>query len=307
MFSIQRTFQVVAAVAMAAVLGTSAIVNADVKLPASLIRIPESTETLFVAEISTAQFHRFDRSGDGVILSSSHYMSIGQNGSGKQRSGDRRTPLGVYFVTEQLDTSELHEKYGATAFPLDYPNAWDRLANRDGDGIWIHGVMPQGGRRPERDTDGCIALPNEDLSLLAPDFRDNVTPVLVTLAVDWVVAEENRALRSELEGRIGEWADVQQNGDLYAYLSLYSDDFQRWGMNKAEWSSLRMQTENLHAIQQVSVSELLLVAYPEEEGVYLSRFQTEIVAENRLTVSRTRLYWRRDADGSLRIVAEDDG
>jgi len=302
--SIQHTFQ---AVAMLAVLGASSIVSADAKLPASLIRIPESTETLFVAETSTAQFHRFDRTSDGIAYNGSHYMSIGQNGPGKQRSGDRRTPLGVYFVTEQLDTSQLHDKYGVTAFPLDYPNVWDRRADRDGDGIWVHGVMPQGGRRPERDTDGCIALPNEGLSALTPDFRDNVTPVLVTIAVDWVEAAQNRALRLELENRIGEWADSKQRGDLYAYLSLYSDEFQRWGMNKAEWSSLNIQNESLRAIQRVSVSDLLLLAYPEEEGLYLGRFQIEIVDDERLTVSRTRLYWRRDADGELRIVAEDDG
>ena len=292
---------------MAALLGSSAVVNPDAKLPASLIRIPESTDTLFVAEVSTAEMHRFDRSGDSVVFSGSHYMSIGQNGPGKQRSGDRRTPLGVYFVTEQLDTSALHEKYGITAFPLDYPNVWDRLAGRDGDGIWVHGVLPGGGRRPERDTDGCIALPNEDLSLLAPEFRDNVTPVVVTLEVDWVGAAEHRALRSELEGRIGEWQDSKQSGDLFAYLSLYSGEFRRWGMNKAEWSSLIMQTWSQRAIQTASVSDLLLLAYPEEDGVYLSRFQMETTDGERQTAGRKRLYWRRDADGTLRIVAEDDG
>jgi len=292
---------------MAASLGISAMVNADAKLPASLIRIPESTETLFVAEVESAQFHRFDRSGSSLVLSGSYYMSIGQNGSGKQRSGDKRTPLGVYFVTEQLDTSKLHEKYGVTAFPIDYPNAWDRRANRDGYGIWVHGVLPGGGRRPERDTDGCIALPNEDLSLLAPDIRDNVTPVVVTLEVDWVEATEIGALRSELETRIAEWADSKQKGDLFAYLSLYSDEFQRWGMNKAEWSSLRLQTESLRDIRQVKVSDVLLVAYPEEEGLYLSRFQVDTVDGERKTTGRTRLYWRRDTDGALRIVAEDDG
>ena len=304
MLSIQRTCKIVA---IGVLVGYSTIVSADGRLPASLIRIPESTASLFVAEVSTARFHQFDRSGDGVVFSGSYYMSIGQNGSGKQRSGDKRTPLGVYFVTEQLDTSKLHEKYGVTAFPLDYPNVWDRLADRDGDGIWVHGVMPSGGLRPERDTDGCIALANEDLSLLIPDFRDNVTPVLVTLSVNWVGAAEHRALRLELEDKIDEWADVQKRGDLFAYLSLYSDEFQRWGMNKAEWSSLTLQTGSLRAIQQVNVSDLLLVAYPEEEGVYLSRFQLETVDDARKTTSRKRLYWRRDAEGALKIVAEDDG
>jgi len=304
MLFIQRTCKIVA---IGVLVGYSTIVSADGSLPASLIRIPESTASLFVAEVSTARFHQFDRSDDGVVFSGSYYMSIGQNGSGKQRSGDKRTPLGVYFVTEQLDTSKLHEKYGVTAFPLDYPNVWDRLADRDGDGIWIHGVMPSGGLRPELDTDGCIALPNEDLSLLVPYFRNNVTPVLVTLSVNWVGAAEHRVLRLELEDKINEWADVQKSGDLFAYLSLYGDEFQRWGMNKAEWSSLTLQTVSLRAIQQVNVSDLLLVAYPEEEGVYLSRFQLETVDDARKTTSRKRLYWRRDTEGALKIVAEDDG
>jgi murein L,D-transpeptidase YafK len=293
--------------AVAAILGMSATAMADGKLPASLIRIPESLQTLFVAETSTARFHRFDNSSDGVVHNGSYYMSIGQNGPGKQRSGDKRTPLGVYFVTEQLDTERLHDKYGVTAFPLDYPNAWDRRADRDGDGIWVHGVMRQGGQRSEQDTDGCIALPNEDLSFLAPEFRNNTTPVLVTLAVDWVDETQNRALRTELENRVAEWADSKQKGDLHAYLSLYSEDFQRWGMDKSEWSSLSLQTESLRAIRRAGVSDLLLLGYPEEDGVYLSRFQMEVVEDDRTTVNRTRLYWRRDADGVLKIVAEDEG
>jgi murein L,D-transpeptidase YafK len=304
MLFVQRSLTIVA---VAAILGICVTASADQKLPAALIRIPESTTTLFVAETSTAEFHRFDRSSDGLVLSGSHYMSIGSNGSGKQRSGDRRTPLGAYFVTEELDTSQLHDKYGVTAFPLDYPNVWDRMAERDGDGIWVHGVLLDGGRRPEQDTDGCIALPNEDLSLMAPDFRDNVTPVLVTLAVDWVGEASILPLRAELEDSIAEWADSQRRGDLYAYLALYSDEFQRWGMNKAEWSSLRMQAESLRFVRHLEVSDLLLVGYPEEEGLYLSRFLVETHGDEQNIVSRIRLYWRRDESGALKIVAEDVG
>src|SRR5210317_641851 len=124
-----------------ACLAASSVLPAETGLPAALLRIPESTHTLFLAETSSNQFHRFDRDGDSVVHSGSYYMSIGRNGAGKLRSGDRKTPLGVYFVTEQLDTSRMHEKYGVTAFPLDYPNAWDRLGGRDGYGIWIHGVL----------------------------------------------------------------------------------------------------------------------------------------------------------------------
>jgi murein L,D-transpeptidase YafK len=280
---------------------------ADGELPASLIRIPESVSTLFVAETSTAKFHRFDRSHDLLTYSGSFYMSIGKEGAGKERSGDKRTPFGAYIVTEQLDTTKLHSKYGVTAFPLDYPNAWDLRAGRDGDGIWVHGVDPKGGKRPKRDTDGCIALPNEDLSDLAALFEENITPVLVTREVSWTAATHNEQLRTVLEDRVSTWADSKARGDFHAYLSFYDEQFERWGMDKHEWSSLNLQTESLRGIESVAVSELLLVAYPEEEGVYLSRFLQTIVKDGHENSTTARLYWRRDSQGELKIIAEDNG
>lgn len=295
------------AFAIAAGLGLAGSLNAGDAIPAALIRLPESTSTVFVAETASNRFYRFDRQGDRLVANGSYYMSIGQNGPGKQRDGDRRTPLGVYFVTEQLDTSRLHEKYGITAFVLDYPNAWDRLAGRDGDGIWIHGVLPTGGRRPERDTDGCIALPNEDLGQLEAVFRDNLTPVVVTEKLEWADRAERDALSKELAGRVRAWADSQQQGDLLTWLSLYSDEFQHWGMSKPEWLALQVQGDRLRSIEEIAVSDLLLLAYPEEKGLYLSRFLVETSDGDRAVSGRKRLYWRRHADGELRIVAADNG
>jgi len=234
-------------------------------------------------------------------------MSIGEEGPGKTHSGDRRTPLGVYFVTEQLDTSKLHEKYGVTAFPLDYPNVWDERANRDGDGIWVHGVRSNGGQRPERDTDGCIALANKDLGMLADAFEDNVTPVLVTREVTWDETSGNNALRAELESRLAAWAASKAEGDLFKLLSLYDDDFKRWGMDKTEWSSLILRSARQSMIREVTISELLLLAYPGEEDLYLSRFRQTVKDTERETTSTTRLYWRRDTSGNLKIIAEDAG
>lgn len=283
------------------------VVHAGDKLPASLIRIPESVVTLFVAETSTARFHRFDRKGEILAHEGSYTMSIGRQGSGKQRSGDKRTPLGAYFVTEQLDTRELHEKYGVTAFPLDYPNAWDHRAGRDGNGIWVHGVDPDGGQRPAQDTDGCIALTNEDLGTLEPVFQENVTPVLVARAIRWVEAPEVLPLRNELEQKVSAWASSMADGDLHAYLSLYDSEFERWGMSFAEWSSLSLQAETRRSIRDVSVSDLLLLAYPEEDGLYLSRFRLTVEVNDRQVVTMTRLYWRRDTNGALKIIVENEG
>jgi murein L,D-transpeptidase YafK len=282
--------------------------GADDRVSAYLIRLPSSVDTVFVAETTAAAFHRFENTQELELeYGGAAYMSIGENGDGKQRNGDRRTPLGIYFVTEQLDTSKLHEKYGLTAFTLDYPNALDSRRKRTGGGIWVHGVDRRGGKRPPRDTDGCIALPNETLKMLEHQFLPNVTPVVIAREVNWIEQDEIDELRAELDAVVAHWAASLQRGDTHAYLSLYDDDFRHWGMNKSEWIAFSAETLASRPIQKVEISDVLLLGDPEENGVYLSRFRLA-VTEGANTVALTkRLYWRRYENGTLTIVAEDSG
>ena len=284
-----------------------AVLLADDGLPASLVRLPDSVSTVFIAETSTSTLHRFDNSNGQPAHVGQTYMSIGLNGEDKQKSGDRRTPLGIYIVTEQLDTSRLHEKYGVTAFVLDYPNVLDKQFGKTGDGIWIHGVDARGGKRPPRDTDGCIALPNHELAEMATLFRSNTTPVIVGRELKWSDPGEIEALRSELEAAVAAWAASLERSDMQAHLSLYSEDFHHWTMNKTEWSALLPETLGRRPITDVTVSELLLLADPNDDGLYLSRFTQSVTGGGATAVLTQRLYWRRSTDGALRIVAEDAG
>ncbi len=293
---------------LASIVGLSLIagaVHSVEKLPAALIQLPASLNTVFIAETDASLFHRFDRQGDTVIHNGSYYMSIGHAGPGKEKSGDKRTPIGVYFVTEQIDTSRLHEKYGVTAYPLDYPNEWDQLAGRYGDGIWVHGVLSNGGRRPERDTDGCVALPNEDLQQLMPLFEDNQTPVIVTRQVSWVDSGEAAPLRTALLARVDQWAASQTEGNWHTFLSLYDETFSRWQMDRGEWSSLKIRAPAEQS--SLTVSDVFLAAYPDERGLYLSRFKVTTVDASGAYSMSVRLYWRRANDEQFRIVAEDVG
>ena len=281
---------------------------AEERLPASIIRLPESTPTVFIAETGAAALHRFDRAGGRVVEAGRYYLSIGLGGTGKQRAGDQRTPLGIYFVTEQLDTSRLHEKYGVTAFPLDYPNAWDRRHGRTGDGIWVHGVDRDGGRRPPLDTDGCLALPNESLHELDPHFRPNVTPVVIGTEMAWTDATTVETLRTELEEAVRRWAQALEQGDMVAWLDAYDAEFEHLGMNRDEWTAFSLQTVGRRQIRTVQVSDLMLLADPVVDGLFLSRFLLEVreTGYPRVVTVR-RMYWRRSESGALRIVAQDAG
>jgi murein L,D-transpeptidase YafK len=276
-------------------------------VPAYLLEIPVSVGTVLVAESGTSTLYLFEAGEDGPRLRGESYMSVGQNGVGKERAWDRRTPLGVYFINEQLDTTNLHEKYGPAAFPLDYPNIWDRTNRRSGDGIWIHGVAPNGGRRPPLDTDGCIALPNEELLALEEQLVPLVTPVVITRQIDWVSVEKVAAMRDELRDALDTWAASFASGDLHRYLSLYADEFGYRGMNRDEWAAFRTASITRAPPRDVVLDDVLLVADPEDRGLFLSRFRQAIVYEQRTVTTVKRLYWRRSTDGRLRIVAEDNG
>jgi len=275
--------------------------------PGYVLEFPASVKTVLVAETDTATLHRYVVNEQGWTNVATRRMSIGQNGVGKSRVGDQRTPLGVYFVVEELDTRNLHEKYGPVAFPLDYPNAWDQASQRSGHGIWIHGVEPGSGQRPERDTDGCIALANEELLLLGPHLTPLQTPVIVTRQIQTMSEQDINAVRDQLSGALQHWTDSYRSGDWNRYLSLYTPDFAYRGMDRDEWSAYRLQTVGDRRIEDFTIDDVLLIADPEEPGLYLSRFRQTVTESGQTIATIKRLYWRKSAQGEFQIVAEDNG
>lgn len=275
-------------------------------VPAYFLEVPKSVDTLLVADASNAALLQFSRTGTGLSYRQQRYLSVGQRGVGKMRRGDRRTPLGVYFLTEELDTRRLNPKYGAAAFVMDYPNTWDRRLERTGHGIWLHGVHPDTPVRPPLDTDGCLALPNEELLDLRPSLTMHSTPVIVTRQVHWAEPAELEKEREALRSRLDEWRRALVAGDLHTYMALYHNDFAARGMNKREWARFRMESLRVAPVSRVDIDDILLMRDPEEEGLYLARFrQTTQRAEGSVSTWK-RIYWRRDEDG-YRVIAEDAG
>jgi len=50
-------------------------------------------------------------------------------------------------------------------------------------------------------------------------------------------------------------------------------------MNKVEWTALLQETVGSRTIDQVSISEVLLLGDPELDGVYLSRFRQAVTED----------------------------
>ena len=85
---------------------------------------------------------------------------VGKNGD-KLLEGDLKTPVGVYQLTRRFTPNDRY--LGPLAFSLSYPNLLDKLAKRNGGGIWIHGYPLDGQRTDELKTKGCVAMQNDTL------------------------------------------------------------------------------------------------------------------------------------------------
>ncbi len=286
--------------------GVAAITKSTLA-PAYLLEMPESVSDILIADAASASLRHFVSSGAGIVEKDQRYMSIGLNGLGKQRAWDQKTPLGVYFVTERIDTRYLNEKYGVAAYALDYPNAWDRKRKRTGSGIWLHGVDRNNPDRPPRDTDGCLALPNEEITLLEGVIEPYVTPVIVARNVEWATPDDIRNTRTEFHAVLDTWKKSLAHGDLDTYLSLYADDFRFHDMNREEWASYRIGVFDSRQLHAVMIDDLMLLADPEEPNLFISRFTQVLVTSTGSIESTKRLYWRRIADGHWEIVSEDSG
>lgn len=89
------------------------------------------------------------------------YIAIGQNGIGKMRSGDRKTPLGDYF----LERPHFSQRFGLF-IPIDYPTRRQKTLGYTGSAVGIHGPLRINNwfvkfRAKSNWTDGCIALSSD--------------------------------------------------------------------------------------------------------------------------------------------------
>ena len=144
--------------------------------------------------------------------------STGKNFGPKTLSGDAKTPEGVYFFTKEHDEKYLTPVYGVKAFPTDYPNLLDRLAERTGSAIWLHGTD-----KPLKpyDSNGCIAVENSNILSLAPFITLNRTPVIIVETLHYrpedVVREEAAAVGNLLTY----WQKSIETAAYEAYVACY--------------------------------------------------------------------------------------
>ncbi len=191
-------------------------------VPSALVSLSPSVKHAVVVDVARSRLYVFENGSQGLSLIREYYASIGKNGMVKQVAGDQRTPLGVYFVTKQIPSATLPAKYGKQALALNYPNPYDRLQGRSGDGIWLHGIPPGMYSRAPWATDGCIALANHYLKELGAYIDVQATPIVVAERLEWVKPAELTTRHANFLGEFDKWQTARKQNDVRARDAFYS-------------------------------------------------------------------------------------
>ena len=274
------------------------------KIPDFLLQLSPSQKQVIVVDSSLSRAHVFKNENNQLSLVGDYYITVGKNGVLKRVEGDGRTPTGVYFITSKLDPLGLDDLYGDGALPLNYPNEWDQRLGRSGFGIWLHGVPHNTYNRAPFATQGCVAFPNEDISLLYNTADIKNTPVVITEQINWVNNTRNDQLRQTLKREIDDWRSDWSFGDMENVQAYYASSFHNGKLNRDDW--LAQQREIFASASQggIQIDDLSFFKYPGNSSLVVASFDRSYQTDSATKSERMRQYWRMDETGDWTIVYE---
>ena len=200
----------------------SSIVMAQDNLDiSSIIELPENENAILV-EKKTQTLFLYSSKSDNLFALFQVPCSTGEQNGGKQKTGDKKTPEGVYFLNEEYEDKYLSPIYGEKAFSMDYPNSIDQRDGKNGSAIWIHGTNK---KLEPFDSNGCIALENSNIIKLSEYVHLNSTPVIVVEEINKINRSILIKANQDITFLLDQWIKAIEIGSYGNYLSFYSPGY----------------------------------------------------------------------------------
>ena len=276
----------------------------DDAVPSNILQLSAQHKYAILVDLQRARLYLIENQGGEPKVIRHFYAAMGKLGAGKEVSGDQRTPIGVYHVTDWLPGEGLPDLYGAGAFPVNYPNAWDHRLGRTGSGIWLHGVPSDTYTRAPLSSQGCVTMANDDLMWLKPYIKTGSTPVILARSVEWVDQQQARAERDALLAKIEDWRSRWAALDTDAYLAYYDDEFTSGGMSLISFAAHKRRVNSAKKYVKVQLKNLDLFRYPDQDDLVLAQFTQDYRSDNYTSRSQKQQFWRQAQDGDWRILLE---
>ena len=262
--------------------------------PENILFLADNQPYVILVDQQSSRVYVYRNEGGDLRFETDYFITIGLKGYGKQKRGDQKTPIGVYHVTRYIDGMELPDLYGEGAFPINYPNAWDRRKQRTGSGIWIHGTPSYTYNRSPRASDGCIVVSNPDFLHIDKYIHPSLhTPVVVAEQVNWIDRDQWMAKRQQVMRLLSTWLIDWESLDHEKYRRHYSQsELDAYGRDFISWDNHKRWVNGNKTWIDVEYSKLNIFNYPGEDNLMLMQFEQSYRSNNLNVESPKELYWR---------------
>ena len=274
-------------------------------LPKSIIQLASNVKYAFLVELSKSRLYIVKNKSGVPDIIADFYVSIGKAGFHKKISGDNKTPVGVYKITSNLIDEDLPELYGDGAYPINYPNIWDKKNNKTGYGIWIHGVPRDVYSRPPLTSEGCVVTSNHTLKKLKKYIEIGTTPVVLVENVSWIKRNLWHQNKKKANKIIEKWKNAWESLDPYAFISKHSINFKSDNHDFEQRVAHILRIIKNKTFIKVTVENMNLFYYPTNKKLIFSDFRQHYESNNFKTSSNKKLFWKQEKDGEWRILFED--
>ena len=260
-------------------------------LPSQFLTLSPQNKHAIAIDTSRARLYLFENTANGMALIGDYYISVGKSGIEKAIEGDFRTPLGIYFVTSNLNPKSLKDFYGSGALPINYPNQLDLKRGKTGSGIWLHGTPPDQFSRAPLSTDGCVVLANPDLERIIRTVQIRTTPVVIAKSLQWVAQHTLKTDSATFEEHFHGWAAAKSSTDVTRLLSWYSPEFSSFGKSLTQWTPTLQGELNKSAGRGVQVKDVSYLRWKDASDTMVVTF-AELNRGSAVGVVK-RQYWTR--------------
>ncbi len=228
-------------------------------------------------------------------------VDIGKGSGEKLKRGDLKTPEGIYFFTDKKVPPNIDVKvYGDLAFTTNYPNYFDLLWSKTGDGIWLHAI-------PEnvslsRGSKGCVVVRNETIKKLQSFISIKHTPLIILdeEKIDFQIQGEVKDLEL-VDNFLSQWQQSWIKQNMTDYLSKYSSRFYSNGMDLKRWAEYKRKLAKRNVNTSIIQSGFTKLKY---DDYYVVIFSQAFTSEAYSDKGEKVLYLSMEA-GGLKIVSEE--
>ncbi|AQW80861.1 L,D-transpeptidase family protein [Campylobacter pinnipediorum] len=226
---------------------------------------------------------------------------VGKLGN-KLVEGDLKTPVGVYQLTRRF--TPLDSYLGPLAFSLSYPNLHDKLSNKTGSGIWIHGFPINGSREDEINTKGCVVMENNILMQY-----DKIIDYKKSLAIIYEndIKKATTDQIATIFSQIFAWKKAWTESDIDSYLNFYDKNFKRYdGMSFEKFASFKKSIFSRKELKNIVFSKFIISPYPnfKNETMFRVVFYENYSTSNYKFNGEKTLYIKL-VDDKIKILVED--